>query len=225
MRCSRHEATLSEIAHRRLYDRRASRGGLHRCVFRRGGHSGRAGVAAFWVEPRMRPVIVRQPVVRASIRQSGFPRGIRVLCLQLPGVPADMSLLNNPFDPAREAALVTGAGNGIGRAIAQALVGEGVRTVFADVNRGDGHRRGQVFAAAGTGIALDRRSRRSRRLRCAAGACARGARAGDAFRSQRLAAAARGRSRHGRQRRDVGADARGQSSTPAFTSRANWRGR
>ena len=46
-----------------------------------------------------------------------------------------MSLLNMPFDPAREAALVTGAGNGIGRAIAQALVGEGVRTVFADVNR------------------------------------------------------------------------------------------
>ena len=45
-----------------------------------------------------------------------------------------MSLLNHPFDPAREAALVTGAGNGIGRAIAQALVGEGVRTVFADVN-------------------------------------------------------------------------------------------
>jgi NAD(P)-dependent dehydrogenase (short-subunit alcohol dehydrogenase family) len=45
-----------------------------------------------------------------------------------------MSLLNQPFDPAREAALVTGAGNGIGRAIAQALVGEGVRTVFADVN-------------------------------------------------------------------------------------------
>jgi 3-oxoacyl-[acyl-carrier protein] reductase len=47
-----------------------------------------------------------------------------------------MSLLSNPFDPMREAALVTGAGNGIGRAIAQALVGEGVRTVFADV-RGD----------------------------------------------------------------------------------------
>jgi 3-oxoacyl-[acyl-carrier protein] reductase len=45
-----------------------------------------------------------------------------------------MSLLSTPFDPAREAALVTGAGNGIGRAIAQALVGEGVRTVFADVN-------------------------------------------------------------------------------------------
>jgi NAD(P)-dependent dehydrogenase (short-subunit alcohol dehydrogenase family) len=45
----------------------------------------------------------------------------------------NMSLLNTPFDPAREAALVTGAGNGIGRAIAQALVGEGVRTVFADV--------------------------------------------------------------------------------------------
>jgi len=46
-----------------------------------------------------------------------------------------MSLLSPLFDPAREAALVTGAGNGIGRAIAQALVGEGVRTVFADVNR------------------------------------------------------------------------------------------
>jgi NAD(P)-dependent dehydrogenase (short-subunit alcohol dehydrogenase family) len=46
-----------------------------------------------------------------------------------------MSLLNQPFDPALEAALVTGAGNGIGRAIAQALVGEGVRTIFADVNR------------------------------------------------------------------------------------------
>jgi 3-oxoacyl-[acyl-carrier protein] reductase len=46
-----------------------------------------------------------------------------------------MSLFDAPFDPACEAALVTGAGNGIGRAIAQALVGEGVRTVFADVNR------------------------------------------------------------------------------------------
>jgi 3-oxoacyl-[acyl-carrier protein] reductase len=45
-----------------------------------------------------------------------------------------MSLLQNPFDPAREAALVTGAGNGIGKAIAQALVGEGVRTLFADVS-------------------------------------------------------------------------------------------
>jgi 3-oxoacyl-[acyl-carrier protein] reductase len=45
-----------------------------------------------------------------------------------------MSLLDQPFDPARDAALVTGAGNGIGRAIAQALVGEGVRTVFADIN-------------------------------------------------------------------------------------------
>lgn len=46
-----------------------------------------------------------------------------------------MSLLNTPFDLTREAALVTGAGNGIGRAIAQALVGEGVRTVFADVRQ------------------------------------------------------------------------------------------
>jgi 3-oxoacyl-[acyl-carrier protein] reductase len=46
-----------------------------------------------------------------------------------------MGLLQNPFDPEREAALVTGAGNGIGRAIAQALVAEGVRTVFADVSQ------------------------------------------------------------------------------------------
>jgi 3-oxoacyl-[acyl-carrier protein] reductase len=45
-----------------------------------------------------------------------------------------MSLFDHPFDPTREAALVTGAGNGIGRAIAQALVGEGVRTVFADIS-------------------------------------------------------------------------------------------
>jgi 3-oxoacyl-[acyl-carrier protein] reductase len=45
-----------------------------------------------------------------------------------------MSLFQNPFDPARETALVTGAGNGIGRAVAQALVGEGVRTVFADLS-------------------------------------------------------------------------------------------
>lgn len=45
-----------------------------------------------------------------------------------------MSMFNSLFDPTREAALVTGAGNGIGRAIAQALVAEGVRTVFADVS-------------------------------------------------------------------------------------------
>ena len=45
-----------------------------------------------------------------------------------------MSLLDKPFDDT-ERALVTGAGNGIGRAIAQALTGEGVRTVFADVDQ------------------------------------------------------------------------------------------
>lgn len=44
-----------------------------------------------------------------------------------------MSLFDNPFNPSQEAALVTGAGNGIGRAIAQALVGEGLKTVFADI--------------------------------------------------------------------------------------------
>jgi 3-oxoacyl-[acyl-carrier protein] reductase len=45
-----------------------------------------------------------------------------------------MSIFENPFDPAKEVALVTGAGNGIGKAIAQGLVGEGVRTVFADIS-------------------------------------------------------------------------------------------
>jgi NAD(P)-dependent dehydrogenase (short-subunit alcohol dehydrogenase family) len=40
----------------------------------------------------------------------------------------NMSPPNTPFDPARKAALATGAGNGIGYAIAQALVGEGVRS-------------------------------------------------------------------------------------------------
>src|SRR3954464_2730739 len=64
------------------------------------------------------------------------PVDLRRLCNVFLGAPINMSLLNTPFDPAREAALVTGAGNGIGRAIAQALVGEGVRTVFADVNQG-----------------------------------------------------------------------------------------
>ena len=54
-----------------------------------------------------------------------------------------MSLLNPPFDPVREAALVAGAGNGIGRAIAQFLVGERVGTILPmeiglvrDANRG-----------------------------------------------------------------------------------------
>jgi 3-oxoacyl-[acyl-carrier protein] reductase len=57
-----------------------------------------------------------------------------------------MSMLSQPFDPAREAALVTGAGNGIGRAIALALVGEGVKTLFADVS---GERVDAAIKAAG----------------------------------------------------------------------------
>ena len=44
-----------------------------------------------------------------------------------------MAGLTDLFEPERDAAIVTGAGNGIGRAIALALVGQGVRTVFADV--------------------------------------------------------------------------------------------
>lgn len=45
-----------------------------------------------------------------------------------------MGIFDQAFDRQRDAAVVTGAGNGIGRAIALALVGEGVRTVFADIN-------------------------------------------------------------------------------------------
>jgi 3-oxoacyl-[acyl-carrier protein] reductase len=56
-----------------------------------------------------------------------------------------MSIFERPFDPEREAALVTGAGNGIGRAIARALVGEGVRTIFADI---DGERVDAAIASA-----------------------------------------------------------------------------
>src|SRR3982074_3026988 len=67
----------------------------------------------------------------ASPPSARSPGSLRTSCV----MGTNMSLLHHPFDPAREAALVTGAGNGIGRAIAQALVGEGGRTVFADVNR------------------------------------------------------------------------------------------
>jgi 3-oxoacyl-[acyl-carrier protein] reductase len=56
-----------------------------------------------------------------------------------------MSLFDKLFDPEHDCALVTGAGNGIGRAIAQALVGEGVGTVFADVDKG---RVGAAIAAS-----------------------------------------------------------------------------
>ena len=100
-----------------------------------------------------------------------------------------MGLLDNPFDPAREAALVTGAGNGIGRAIAQALVGEGVRTVFADVNQETVTAAIKASRPAGPRGALGWRSRRRRRPRGIARGRYRRAWARDAFRAQRLAAA------------------------------------
>ena len=109
-----------------------------------------------------------------------------------------MSIFDAPFDSTREAALVTGAGNGIGRAIAQALVGEGVRTVFADVNRDTVT--AAIKASARPELAVPWVGiSRCRGARCVAGGSCRGCRARDAFRAQRLAAAARGRSCAGRQ--------------------------
>ena len=122
-----------------------------------------------------------------------------------------MSLFDNPFDPAREAALVTGAGNGIGRAIAQALVGEGVRTVFADVNRDtvtaaiEASARPEL-ATPWVGDLADPAARDALLAEAQSDARAR-----DAFRAQRLSAAARSRSCAWRHHGDLGADACGQS--------------
>ena len=106
-----------------------------------------------------------------------------------------MRIFDTAFDPTHDAALVTGAGNGIGKAIAQALVGEGVRTVFADISE-------QRVASA-----IDTAPRRELAVPwigdlCAAG-CVRGAARrggsgcwpGDAFCALGFAAAPRGRPR------------------------------
>lgn len=63
-----------------------------------------------------------------------------------------MSLFDQPFDRERDAAIVTGAGNGIGRAIALALVGEGVRTLFVDISAEKA--RAAVDAAADPALAF-----------------------------------------------------------------------
>jgi 3-oxoacyl-[acyl-carrier protein] reductase len=80
---------------------------------------------------------------------------------------------------------VTGAGNGIGRAIAHALVGEGMRTVFADV------REDLVAAAVAASprpelaMGLGRRPSEPRRMRRFVGCRTIYRRAGHALRAQR----------------------------------------
>ena len=122
-----------------------------------------------------------------------------------------MSIFDDPFDSTREAALVTGAGNGIGRAIAQALVGEGVRTVFADVNRETVTAAIEASARPELAVPWVGDLADACGARCAAGGSSQRAGARDAFRAQRLAAAARSRSRAWRHHGDMGADACGES--------------
>ena len=63
-----------------------------------------------------------------------------------------MGIFDQAFDRQRDAAVVTGAGNGIGRAIALALAAEGVRTVFADIDADKA--RAAADAAANPALAL-----------------------------------------------------------------------
>ena len=121
-----------------------------------------------------------------------------------------MGLLDSPFDPARETALVTGAGNGIGRAIAQALVGEGVRTVFADIS--EERVAAAIKSAARPELAIPFVGDLADRAVCDAllAHAEKARRPGHAFRAFGLAAAARGRPCLCRQRRHLATDARGQ---------------
>ena len=101
-----------------------------------------------------------------------------------------MTILSTPFDPAREAALVTGAGNGIGRAIAQALVGEGVRTIFADISEDKVATAMAASPRPDLAVPWTGDLANSRRLRCAARACTVCRRSRDPFRAQRSPAQA-----------------------------------